>query len=221
VVRTNVVDKRGGSVQKPPGSGILGPPRPVRPHGADLCKLLTDRRNTSPRRLVAPGPDEAAMASFFVAAAAAPDHGRLTPWRFVRVPVDQRHRLAEAFALALVDRDPGATLVQIEAARNKAYRAPSLMLAVVRCGGAVGAEIRPAERLVSLGAAIQNILLAAHAMGFASGLTSGQAMHSARLRGLFRLAPDEEAVCFVNLGTAIGSRPRPAAVSPERFVSSL
>jgi hypothetical protein len=51
----------------------------------------------------------------------------------MHVPVDQRHRLAEVFALALLDRDPGATAVQIEAAREKAHQAPLLLIAIA-CG---------------------------------------------------------------------------------------
>lgn len=54
-------------------------------------------------------------------------HGLLTPWRFVLIPPGQRHRLSEVFALALIDRDPGATLEQIESAREKAHRAPLLL----------------------------------------------------------------------------------------------
>ena len=72
------------------------------------------------------------------------------------------------FALALIDRDPGATLVQIEAAREKAHRAPLLLVAVA-CLGPRQPDTPALERVVSMGAAIQNLLLGAHAMGFGSG----------------------------------------------------
>ena len=52
-----------------------------------------------------------------------------------------------------------------------------------------------------MGCAVQNMPLVSHAMGFGSGLTSGQAMASARMRELFTLGVDETAVCFVNIGT--------------------
>jgi nitroreductase len=74
---------------------------------------------------------------------------------------------------------------------------------------------------VSLGCALQNMLLAAHAMGYGSGLTGGQALGSLPLRELFGLAESEIAVCCVNIGTAARRKPariRPAAVA---FVSSL
>ena len=186
-----------------------------------VCALIASRQNVSPKRLVEPGPSEAQQGRLFVAAAAAPDHGQLLPWRFVIVPQGKRSVLAEVFALALIDRDPGATLVQIEAAREKAHRSPLLMLAVARLVSELEPEIPNAERMVSLGCAVQNLLLASHAMGFGAGLTSGQAMASLRMRELFALCADETAVCFVNVGTV--SKRKPARIRPatEQFVSTL
>jgi nitroreductase len=179
----------------------------------DLARtLIATRRNTSPKRLHAPGPDAAQLHQLLSLAADAPDHAELTPWRFVWVPTAQRHRLGEAYAQALLERDPQALPSQIDDAREKALRAPTLLVAIVRLGpierdGAVR-DIPAAERLVSLGAAIQNMLLGAHAMGLASGLTSGQAMDTGPLRRLFSLQDGEHAVCCINLGTASAARPR-------------
>lgn len=193
----------------------------------DLARtLIATRRNTSPKRLHEPGPDAAQLQQLLSLAADAPDHAELTPWRFVWVPTAQRHRLGEAYAQALLDRDPQALPSQIDDAREKALRAPALLVAIVRLGpierdGAVR-DIPAAERLVSLGAAIQNLLLGAHAMGYASGLTSGQAMDAAPMRRLFALGEGEHAVCCINLGTAHAARPRarPRPV-PEAFASVL
>jgi nitroreductase len=179
--------------------------------------LVTSRQNVSPKRLVEPGPSEGQLEAMLQMAAAAPDHGLLTPWRFILVPAAQRHRLAEVFALALIDRDPGATLEQIEAAREKAHRAPLLLVAVAGLGPREP-DTPALERMVSMGAAIQNILLGAHAMGFGAGLTSGQAMASPRLRSLLGLADGEVPVCCVNVGTvtkrknSVRARPSPATL---------
>lgn len=195
-------------------------PRPTDQEEAS-CALIVSRRNVSPKRLVAPGPTEAQLDRLFAAAAAAPDHGLLLPWRFVIIPEHKRSVLAEVFALALIDRDPGATELQIEAAREKAYRAPLLMLAVARLVSEQEPVIPNVERLVSLGCAVQNLLLASHSMGFGSGLTSGRAINTRRMRALFRLDIDEQAVCFVNVGTV--SKTKVGRVRPVRgeFVSSL
>jgi nitroreductase len=183
--------------------------------------LINSRQNVSPKRLLEPGPSREQLHDLLSLAAAAPDHGLLTPWRFIIVPAHQRHRLAEVFALALIDRDPGATLEQIESAREKARRAPLLMVAVA-CLGASEPNTPALERMVSMGAAIQNLLLGAHAMGFGAGLTSGRAMASQRLIDLCGLANGEVPVCCVNLGT-VSTRSAAARVRPlpSAFVTEL
>lgn len=199
--------------------------------------LIHSRQNVSPRRLLEPGPSPEQLQEILGTAGAAPDHGKLMPWRFVVVPHNQREQLAEVFALALQDRDPQATAVQMESAREKAHRALFLMLAIVRLaervapGAAVAApsagtgdseiEVSDAERLVSLGCAIQNMVLSAHAAGLGSGLTSGQALASPRLRALFGLLNNEQAVCCINLGTVIQHRPVRLRPRVSDYVSEL
>lgn len=188
---------------------------------APVQETLNRRANVSPRRLVEPGPSALQLEALLALAATAPDHGQITPWRFVLVPKEHRTLLGDAFASALVERSPSATLDQIESAREKAHRAPTLLLAIARPVGD-GEAIPAAERLVSLGAAIQNMLVGATAMGFASGLVSGQAMDSAPLRRLFALHADEIAVCFVSLGAEEGIRKKaPVRPSSHAFFSVL
>jgi len=194
---------------------------PVDQRAVVIREVIESRQNVSPKRLMEPGPTADELKAIFAMAAAAPDHGQLLPWRFVVVPQEKRGLLAEVFALALIDRDPGATLVQIEAAREKAHRSPLLMLAVARLVSDREPEIPNVERMVSLGCAVQNILLASHAMGFGSGLASGQAMASPRMRALFSLTNDETAVCFVNVGTVSKRKPARTRPSVEQFVTNL
>lgn len=185
-----------------------------------VATLISTRQNVSPKRLVEPGPSALQLEQLFRAAAAAPDHGLLRPWRFVIVPTPRRADLAEVFALALVDRDPGATLEQIESAREKAYRAPLLMLVVAQLG-VVDAQIPALERMVSVGCAVQNMLLMAHSQSLGSSLTSGQAMQSPRMRRLFDLREGEEPVCFLNVGT-VNTRKTPRChPEPRDFVTVL
>jgi len=183
--------------------------------------LVTARCSVLPRRLISPGPNAEQLQQLFEMAAAAPDHGQRVPWRFIVVPREQRHRLAEVFAKALVDRDPGATGEQIESAREKAHRAPLLMVVVARLGSALS-DIPALERMVSLGAAVQNMLLGAQALGLGAGLTSGKAMASAHMSHLLGLDDGDVAVCCINIGTVaecrVRTRSRPHATD---FVSTL
>jgi nitroreductase len=196
------------------------PPRP-RATAAQACiELMRSRRQTSPKRLVDPGPPDEQIHALFDAAAQAPDHGRIRPWRFVHVGAGARRELGEAFARALRERDPDATPAQVQDARVKALRAPFLALAIVRLDDG-RTDIPSAERLVSLGCALQNMLLAAHAFGWGAGLVSGQAMRATALRELFGIGADEQAVCFLAIGTVSGDKPPRERPAPEDFVSQL
>ena len=197
----------------------LGHPRP--PEVVELANALIHTRQTIlPKRLAEPGPDAAQLQAILGAAASAPDHHELLPWRFVLVPAGARDRLAEVFATALVERDASATPQQVAQAREKAYRSPLLLLAVVRLRDD-DAEIEPHERIVSAGCAVQNMLLMAHAQGFGGALTSGKALQSAPLRTLFGLKPDEQALCFVNIGTVVKARPVRLRPQAAQYVSTL
>lgn len=198
----------------------LPPPGPADDCTAWALTLIRTRQTVLPKRLLAPGPDAAQLRLLLEAAAAAPDHEQRLPWRFIGVPADRRARLAEVFALALLDRDPAALPQHLEAAREKAHRAPLLMLAVARLDDA-DTEVPAPERWISLGCAIQNMLLAAHAMGYGSALTSGQALNSPRLRQLFTLAPGEVPVCFVNVGTVSAAKARKPRPDASRFFNWL
>jgi nitroreductase len=181
-------------------------------HPSALLALMQARRTTLPKRLVAPGPSEEQLLQFLAAAATAPDHRQLMPWRFVRIPLAQRAVLGEALERALTERDPTATGEQRTQAREKAARAPELLLLVVDADRG-DAEVDLLERTLSAGCAVQNLLLMATAMGYGSALTSGKGLKAKVVRDLFGLGPGERAVCFVSLGTptrAPAARPPPA-----------
>lgn len=180
---------------------------------ADIAlALITSRYSVSPKRLVAPGPDAAQLQAMVEAAGCAPDHELQRPWRLVHIGADQRAALAEVFVRGLLERLPDAPADAQAQAREKAFRAPMLLLAVA-CLEPAHPDVTPAERHVALGAALQNLLLAAHGMGYSAMLTSGQALRTAGFARAFALAPGEQALCFVAIGTPteVKRRHRPSA----------
>ena len=160
------------------------------------------------------------MRALFAAAAAAPDHRQLRPWRFLVLGATARETLSTVFVQSLLARDPAALPDQVEDARSKAFRGPVLILALADLR-ADEPDVPAIERIVSLGCAIQNLLLAARARGFGSGLSSGRALQSPLLRQAFGIADGEQAVCFISLGTPSRGRPvrpRPAVDDFVRWV---
>lgn len=182
------------------------------------AELLQARRTVLPRRLGDPGPDTAQQLAILAAASAAPDHGQLLPWRFVEVPSSRRAELGDVFAAALLERDAEATPDEVERAREKAFRAPWLMLVVVDGERGDRPEIDLNERVFSAGCAVQNLLLMSTALGFGSALTSGKALKSDALRRLFSLGSAEQALCFVSIGTVTSRKPgRTRPLVPDYF----
>ena len=182
--------------------------------------LIHSRQHVSPKRLGDPGPNPEQIEKILSAAGAAPDHGRLTPWRLIVIPPQRRNLLGEAFAAALTERDRAATEVQQQEARAKASRGPFLVLVVARLDPELGTT-HPQERIISAGCAIQNMLLAAHALGFGAGLSSGRALYSQQMRSVFGLSAHEQPLCFLSVGTVTKRKPpRPRAVMSD-YTSTL
>jgi nitroreductase len=49
----------------------------------DAIELLKARRSVKPREMTAPGPSPAELDTILTIGARVPDHGKLTPWRFI------------------------------------------------------------------------------------------------------------------------------------------
>ena len=171
--------------------------------------LMATRRSGKPRDLGAPGPTPEQLDRILAAAIRTPDHGKLAPWCFVVVPAEKR----EAFA-ALLERayrverpDPGK--VELEAVRQFAWQAPTLVVAL--SAPAHASHIPIWEQELSAGAACMNLLIATHAEGLAGGWLTGWAAYSDTVRNAFG-SPGERIAGFLFLGTptrALEERPRP------------
>ena len=178
--------------------------------------LLHTRRSGRPRDLVAPGPSPAQLAEILAIAARVPDHGKLHPWRFVHVTRERRPAFAALLQRAYLAQNPEPGRLEAEANARFAEQAPELI--VVLSSPTPGHKIPLWEQELSCGAACMNLLLAAHAMGFAGGWVTGWAAYSDAVREAFG-GPDERIAGFIFLGTPgieLEERPRP---EPGEIVS--
>ena len=125
--------------------------------------LLATRRSGKARDLAAPGPDDAQLRQILEAAMRVPDHGKLAPWRFVLIPLDQRAAFAAMLRAAYLKATPGAGRLELEAMDQFAQQAPT-MIAILSTPAA-GSKIPVWEQELSSGAACMNMLVAAHAQG--------------------------------------------------------
>jgi len=163
-------------------------------------------------------------------AAPAPHHSR--PWRFVEVTPDTRRRLVEAMAAAWrtdleADRQPPEVIKRsLARSRRQLVEAPLLLLACLEQEGArrwPDARRRRAERdmyMQSLGAALQNLLLAAHARGLGGYLKGAPLFCQSAVAEALDLPTGWEPAFLVLLGyPAEGFRPPPRpAIRPGDFL---
>jgi len=152
----------------------------------------------SPLRLVDPAPANADLDQILAAGVRAPDHGRLRPWRFLLIRGDARHRFGDVLAESLKRRKEDLSESALQTEHDKALRAPLIIVVVAAVRG--NAKVPVIEQIVSAGAAAQNMLLAAHALGFGGFWRTGDAAYDDPVKQSFGLGADDQIVGFLYIG---------------------
>ena len=165
---------------------------------------LLERR--SAKTLTDPAPDDRALALLLECASRAPDHGRLRPWRFIVIRAAARERLGDLMADQLQRKQPSASSEALQRERLKPLRAPLIIVVAAVCNAA--AKIPPIEQVLAAGAAAQNMMLAATALGFGAMWKTGDAAYDDAVKVALGLEAADSIVGFLYLGTA------PAAAVP-------
>jgi len=173
--------------------------------------FLQQRRSLPARLLVEPGPDAEQLEILLTTAIRVPDHGRMTPWRFIRIAGSARAVLGECLAAALERDDPDTLAPILDKERGRFSQAP-LVIAVIGIV-TVGHRIPEVEQRSSAAAVCFQMLLAAEAMGFAGQWLTGPAAYHADIHAALGLAGNEEITGFIHLGTA--SQQVPERVRPQ------
>jgi nitroreductase len=81
-------------------------------------------------------------------------------------------------------------------------------------------KIPPLEQIASAAAAAQNMLLAAHALGFAAKWATGKQAHDAGVKAGLGLAAEDEIIGFLYLGSYAVDHPAPARPGLEGVVAA-
>ena len=166
----------------------------------DAMEVL--RKRHSARALRDPAPTGAALEAILESATRAPDHGRLRPWRFILIESQQRISLGNLLAERLRRTRPSATDEMLERERQKAFRAPLIIVVAARCN--LAAKVPVIEQILSAGAAAQNMMLAAFAQGFNAMWKTGDAAYDDDVKQALGLEPKDAIVGFIHLGTEDG-----------------
>lgn len=144
----------------------------------------------------------------------APNHHLTEPWRFVVVTGDARKRLGEALAEGLARLSAGGPAPElVEREKEKPLSAPVIVALI--SSPKVGESISTQEEIVAAGAALQNMLLAAHSLGLATSIRTGLHSYSEGIREFFGMQGDEKLIGMVYVGYATGITP-PGKRTPFR-----
>jgi nitroreductase len=167
-------------------------------------------RRYSARSLSEPAPDDATLGLIWQSATRAPDHGRLRPWRFIVIRSEGRRAFGELLADHLRRTKGAVSDEALERERRKALRAPLIVVvaAIVTPEG----KIPQIEQILSAGAAAQNMLHAAIALGFNAVWKTGGPAYDVQVKAALGLEPKDAIVGFVYVVTDVegpGGLPRP------------
>jgi len=177
----------------------------------DAVELLSTRRSRKAAELRPPGPSPTEIDKLLTIACRVPDHGKLTPWRFIVFEGDARLAAGAAIATAFSTKYPDAKPEHIEFERKRLAQAPLVIAVVSRAGPHV--KIPEWEQVLSAGAAAMNLVLAAHALGYGANWITGWYAYDRGVLDALGLAPHERIAGFIHIGTPSGpveDRPRPA-----------
>lgn len=196
-----------------PPAPEFGQALPIEPSPAVL-EFLAKRRSASAMTLAAPGPDDAQLADLLRLAARVPDHGKLSPWRFVILRGPAKDAFAEQIT-ALADSQ--ANPVKANAALRKLTRPPVCVAVISRH---IPGEIPEWEQRQSASAVCQQMLLAAAAMGWGANWITDWYSYDPRAKQILGLTDRELVAGFLYLGTSTEDplervRPDVAALTTE------
>ena len=183
---------------------------------SSIRSLLETRRSGKPRELVGPGPSPEQLEAILKIAARTPDHGTLTPWRFVTVADDQRDALQALLLRALAEQEPDAPLAKHQKEQDFAHYQGALVVLV--SAPVADHKIPVWEQELSCGAAGMNLLLAATALGFVPGWVTGWRAYSETVRRAF-CGSGERIAGFIFIGhesRELEDRPRPDLAAVAR-----
>lgn len=180
-------------------------PAPAAQPSLETLSLLARRRSTPIALMTGPGPSRAEIEALIALAARVPDHGKLGPWRFLVFDGAARERAGEKLAALVAQRKPNADAEELKMERERLMRAP-IVVGVISTA-APHPKIPEWEQMLSSGAVAFQLVLAAHAMGYAGAWLTEWPTYDADARAALGLAPHERIAGLVYLGTAKADPP--------------
>lgn len=163
----------------------------------EAIELLLNR--VSCGKLTEPAPTAEQRQLMYRAALRAADHGNLQPWRFLEVEGDGLEQLGELYVKAAVQDDPALSEAQVERFRKMPSRAPMILAAIAK--QIEHPKVPYWEQMIAAGAACQNLINAAFALGVGAYWRSGALVDNNIVKQGLGLSEGELLIGFIYMGT--------------------
>ncbi len=178
----------------------------------DTITLLTRRRSATAVTMAEPGPSPAQRDQLLRIGARVPDHGKLSPWRFIVFEGAARAEFGDFLGETFAAANPDATDAQVRFEADRLTRAPLVVAVISRV--LEKHKVPEWEQILSSGAVCQNILIAASAMGFGAQWLTEWYAFDPEIKNRLGLRSGERIAGFIYIGSVTEEpieRARPAA----------
>lgn len=169
-------------------------------------------------KLIEPAPNTAELLEAFKAAARAPDHGKLQPWRFMVIEGEGLALLSGVFLAALSKSNPDISPSVVEKTKNMPFRAPMIIVAVAKCQE--NSKVPKQEQIIACGAATQNLLNALFALNYGAVWRTGDLAYDKHVAKSLGLLESEKIIGFIYVGTPALDIPAPPQVDVTSIFSA-
>ena len=166
----------------------------------DAIEALHNRVSSPLLKDPAPTPEQ--VQTLLKAAVRAPDHKMLKPWRFIIIEGQGRERFGELLAKAAKVKNPQIDEEALTKARNKPLRAPMIIVSIACLSD--HPKVPQVEQIITAGAAANNIVTAAFALGLGAYWRTGSPAFDETVKSGLGLADNEQITGFIYLGKPDG-----------------
>lgn len=164
-----------------------------------LIDYFTKRRSVTLPFLAEPGPNAEELTTILEIGMRVPDHGKLAPWRLVIIGGEKRVEAGEMLAQIAAENRPNASAEELEIERKQFLPAPLTIMVVSTA--AIHPKVPEVEQFLSAGCVALNLVHGANAFGYAAQWITRWFAFDERAKRGFGVAPEEQIVGFVHIGT--------------------
>lgn len=174
-------------------------------------KMLDQRRSSPSRTLHGPGPNAEEIRQMLTSALRVPDHGKLVPWRFLKIQGDTRLVLGDLLAARALELDANTPDAVIEKDRARFSFAPLIITVIAQI--TPKHKVPEQEQMLSGGAVCFSLLQAAQAQGYGAQWLTGWAAYDSVITKKLGLVENETVLGFIHIGNV--SEPAPERLRPK------